>query len=57
MRTAQQICDDINSKDTTIFSLDEICNLVKDRDHWKDRALKSEGLRRETTGEVVDNGR
>jgi len=55
MRTAQQICDDINSRDTTIFSLDEICNLVKDRDHWKDRALKSEGLRREATGEVKNN--
>jgi len=44
MRTAQQICDDINSKDTTIFSLDEICNLVKDRDHWRRRATKFEDL-------------
>jgi hypothetical protein len=45
MRTAQQICDAVNGEQTSMTN-EEVIVLVKDRDHWRDRAKKSEDARR-----------
>jgi len=47
MRTAQQICDVINKGKNVVATLREVINLVDDRDHWRDRALRAEGFHKE----------
>jgi len=43
MRTAQQICDDINGEQTSL-TIKEVVILARDRDHWHGRAMKFEEL-------------
>jgi len=52
MRTAQEICDDINGEQTSITNA-ELQQLVDNRDHWMGRALRAEATRRKYCEEVM----
>ena len=55
MRTAQEVCDEVN-EGREFFTLKEIVNLVEDRDHWKKRAKKAEKIQREKRNSIILGG-